>query len=66
MKNNNQAYFYMLKEIMSSEYKDYSAETNLLFSMLISNAKTASAMCVKAIPSISKASAVWGAPRRTC
>lgn len=44
MKNNNQAYFYMPKEIMSSEYKDYSAETKLLFSMLISNAKTASAI----------------------
>ncbi len=44
MKNNTQAYFYMPKEIMSSEYKNYSAETKLLFSMLISNAKTASAI----------------------
>ncbi len=44
MKNNDQAYFYMPKEIMSSEYKDYSAETKLLFSMLISNAKTSSAI----------------------
>lgn len=44
MKNNHQAYFYMPKEIMSSEYKDYSAETKLLFSMLISNAKSATAI----------------------
>ena len=44
MNKGNQAYFYMPKEIMSSEYKDYSAETKLLFSMLISNAKTASAI----------------------
>ena len=44
MKDNTQAYFYMPKEIMSSEYKSYSAETKLLFSMLISNAKTAAAI----------------------
>ena len=44
MNKGNQAYFYMPKEIMSSEYKDYSAETKLLFSMLISNAKTATAV----------------------
>ncbi len=34
----------MPKEIMSGEYRDYSAETKLLFSMLISNAKTATAV----------------------
>lgn len=44
MKNNDQAYFYMPKEIMSSEYKNYSAETKLLFSMLISTAKSAAAI----------------------
>lgn len=44
MKNDNQAYFYMPKEIMSNEYKNYSAETKLLFSMLISNAKSATAI----------------------
>lgn len=44
MNSNTQAYFYMPKEIMSNEYKGYSAESKLLFSMLISNAKTASAI----------------------
>ena len=44
MNSNTQAYFYMPKEIMSSEYKGYSAESKLLFSMLISNSNTATAL----------------------
>lgn len=44
MKNNSHLYFYIPKEIMSVEYINYSAETKLLFSMLISNAETAAAM----------------------
>ena len=41
---NTKAYFYIPKEIMTSDFKDYSAETKLLFSMLISNARTAAAI----------------------
>ncbi len=44
MKKNTKAYFYIPKEIMTSDFKDYSAETKLLFSMLISNARTAAAI----------------------
>lgn len=44
MKNNSHLYFYIPKEIMSVEYINYSAESKLLFSMLISNAETAAAI----------------------
>ena len=49
MNCNTQAYFYMPKEIMSSEYKGYSAESKLLFSMLISNSNTAMALTETAL-----------------
>ncbi len=35
---------YLPKEIMSNEYNGYSAETKLLFAMILSNAVTASAV----------------------
>lgn len=44
MKSNSHLYFYIPKEIMSVEYINYSAESKLLFSMLISNAETAAAI----------------------
>lgn len=44
MNNNAQSYFYIPKEIMTEEYRTYSAESKLLFSMLISNTKTATAV----------------------
>lgn len=44
MDNNMQSYFYIPKELMAAEYREYSAESKLLFSMLISNGKTASAI----------------------
>lgn len=36
--------FYLPKEIMTDEYREYSAETKLLFAMLLSNSKTSSAI----------------------
>lgn len=36
--------FYLPKEIMSSEYSDFSAETKLLFAMLLSSSRTTSAV----------------------
>ena len=36
--------FYLPKEIMADEYREYSAETKLLFAMLLSNSKTSSAI----------------------
>lgn len=36
--------FYLPKEIMTDEYRGYSAETKLLFAMLLSNANTSSAI----------------------
>jgi len=36
--------FYLPKKIMTDEYREYSAETKLLFAMLLSNANTSSAI----------------------
>lgn len=44
MNSNVKSYIYIPKEIMEEEYREYSAEAKLLFSLLISNSKTASAI----------------------
>lgn len=42
--SNPQAYYFLPPELFTSEYRNYSNEAKLLFSMLISNAKTAAAI----------------------
>lgn len=36
--------YYVPKELIKAEYREYSAETKLLFAMLLSNANTSSAI----------------------
>lgn len=36
--------FYLPKEVMEDEYRKYSAETKLLFAMLLSSSKTSSSI----------------------
>lgn len=36
--------YYVPKELITAEYREYSAETKLLFAMLLSNANTSSAI----------------------
>lgn len=36
--------YYVPKELIKAEYREYSAETKLLFAMLLSNSKTSSAI----------------------
>lgn len=45
---NTNSYFYIPKEIMTKNFSEYSAESKLLFAMLLSNATTASAVVATA------------------
>lgn len=41
---NTNSYFYIPKEIMTENFREYSAESKLLFAMLLSNSSTAAAV----------------------
>ena len=41
---NTNSYFYIPKEIMTENFREYSAESKLLFAMLLSNASTAASV----------------------